>query len=58
MSAVKRLVRILTALLREIGDEAAYQRYLARGARAPSRQEWLRFCELRFRARYTRPKCC
>jgi hypothetical protein len=44
--------------LRELSDEAAYQRHLAAHGRVPSGNEWRRFSEERLRAKYVRPKCC
>lgn len=58
MKRLKSLGAFLLALLREIGDESAYQRHLARHGRTHSREEWRRFCDERLQARYVRPKCC
>jgi hypothetical protein len=58
MKRLKRFGRFLIALLRELADENAYRRHLAAHGRAHSRQEWQRFSEERFNARFTRPKCC
>ena len=55
---MKRLGRFILALLRELGDESAYQRHLAAHGRAHSGPEWRRFSEERLRARYARAKCC
>jgi hypothetical protein len=55
---MKRLGRFILALLRELGDESAYQRHLAAHGRAHSGPEWRRFSEERQRARYARAKCC
>jgi hypothetical protein len=49
---------LLLALLREIADEGAYNRYLIAMRRAHSPEEWRRFSERRLRAKYARPKCC
>jgi hypothetical protein len=46
------------ALLRELSDESAYQRYLAIERRKPSAEEWRKFCDGRLRTKYFRPKCC
>jgi hypothetical protein len=46
------------ALLREIGDESAYQRHLAAHGREHSGAEWRRFSEERMRSKYARAKCC
>ena len=58
MKQLRALGRILAGLLRELSDEAAYQRHLAAHCRAPSGKEWRRFSEERLRAKYVRPKCC
>lgn len=55
---MKKVVRLVMALLRELGDEAAYRRYLDAHGRTHSGQEWRRFSENRLRAKYSRPKCC
>jgi hypothetical protein len=58
MSRLMRFGKLVLALLRELGDENAYQRHLAVHRRTHSGEEWRRFSEERLRARYTRPKCC
>jgi hypothetical protein len=58
MRALLRLARFFCALAGELSDETAYKRFLAFHGREPSREEWLRFSEQRFRIRYTRAKCC
>ena len=58
MSRLRRLGRFALALLRELADEGAYQRRLKFHGRTGSREEWRRFSEERYRARFTRPKCC
>ena len=55
---MKRAMRLLIALLRELSDESAYQRHLDAHGRAPSREEWRKFSEERLRAKYARAKCC
>ena len=55
---MRRLFRVVMALLRELGDESAYQRHLAAHGRTHSGEEWRRFCEERLRAKYSRAKCC
>jgi hypothetical protein len=55
---VRRLKRILIGLLRELTDENAYRRHLAAHGRAPSREEWRRFTDERYGAKYRRAKCC
>jgi hypothetical protein len=58
MSRLRSLGRFVLALLREIGDENAYQRHLATHGRKHSGAEWRRFSEERMRAKYARAKCC
>ena len=58
MSRVRRFGRFVLALLREIGDESAYQRHLAAHGCEHSGAEWRRFSEERMRAKYARAKCC
>jgi hypothetical protein len=58
MKPVRRFGRLLLALLRELADEAAYQRHLSAHGRRASGEEWRRFSEHRLRAKYIRPKCC
>lgn len=55
---MKNFLRGLLALLREIGDENAYQRHLTLEARAHSPEEWRRFSDERMRRKYERAKCC
>ena len=58
MSRIRSFGRFVLALLREIGDENAYQRRLATHGREHSGAEWRRFSEERMRAKYARAKCC
>jgi len=55
---MRRFGKLLTALLRELADENAYQRHLARHGRKHSAAEWRHFCEHRLRAKYAQAKCC
>lgn len=55
---MKRALRLLLDLLRELSDENAYQRHLAAHGLTPSKAEWRRFSEERLRAKYARAKCC
>jgi hypothetical protein len=43
---------------RELADEGTYQRRLKFHGRKASPEEWRRFSEERYRARFTRAKCC
>lgn len=58
MSALRTFGRLVLGILREIADENAYARHLARRDAKPSPEEWRRFTEERLRAKYARPKCC
>ena len=55
---MRRLGRLLLALLRELADENAYRRHLDAHGRTHSGPEWRRFSEERLRAKYARAKCC
>jgi hypothetical protein len=58
MNRLRRFVWILLEILREIGDERAYARHLARHRIRPSGAAWRQFSEERLRAKFGRPKCC
>jgi hypothetical protein len=53
-----RVLRVFFALLREIGDENAYRRFLERRGLTASRENWRIFSEERMCAKYRKPKCC
>jgi hypothetical protein len=55
---MRRVARLVLALLRELADENAYARHLAAHGRPHSGEEWRRFSEERLRAKYQRAKCC
>jgi hypothetical protein len=55
---MRRVWAFVLELVREIGDENAYRRYLARLGVAHSGAEWRRFSDERMRAKYARAKCC
>ena len=55
---MKRLGRLIMALLRELADENAYQRHLDVHGRVHSGEEWRRFSEERLREKYAGAKCC
>ncbi|MBZ5622380.1 MAG: hypothetical protein LAQ69_27155 [Acidobacteriia bacterium] len=55
---MKRLGRLILALLRELADENAYRRHLEAHGCVHSGEEWRRFSEERLRAKYARAKCC
>lgn len=58
MSALRTFGRLVLGILRELADENAYARHLARHGEAPSPAAWRRFSEERLRAKYSRAKCC
>jgi len=58
MRRLRDFGRFILQLLRELADEAAYARHLARRGTSSSAHEWRRFSEERMLARYSRPKCC
>jgi hypothetical protein len=49
---------LVLGLLRELGDEAAYARYLEARGETHSAERWRAFSDQRLRAKYVRPKCC
>jgi cell division inhibitor SulA len=58
MKQLKAICQLLLDLLRELGDQNAYQRYLTIQGRRHSREEWQRFCEEHLGAKYQRTRCC
>lgn len=55
---MRRAARLLLAILREIGDESAYHRYLMLHKIPASGAAWRRFSDGRHKARYARARCC
>ncbi len=55
---MRRIGRLVLALLRELADENAYRRHLAAHGVSHTATEWRRFSDARLRAKYTRAKCC
>ncbi len=55
---MRAFLRGLLAMLREIGDENAYQRHLRAHGRVHSPAEWRRFCDQHHARKYARAKCC
>jgi hypothetical protein len=53
-----KLLSILLRILKEIGDQNAYARHLAAHKTVDSGEEWRRFSDERFRAKYQNAKCC
>lgn len=58
MTRLRAFWRIVIGILREIGDESAYQRYLAAHGATHCGAEWRRFSEEKMRGKYQRAKCC
>ena len=58
MRTAEKILRLMLALVRELGDESAYRRHLAYHRRQHSKEEWQRFHETRFRKKYEQAKCC
>jgi hypothetical protein len=58
MSQVVEAVRIVLATLREIFDEAAYERFLRRSRMISSTQAYAAFRQEFEAAKARRPKCC
>jgi hypothetical protein len=55
---MKRALRLILDLLRELSDENAYRRHLAAHGLTASPKEWRRFSDARLRQKYSRAKCC
>lgn len=55
---MRAFLRGVLQLLREIGDENGYARYLAMHGRVHSGAEWRRFSDEQMRRKYERAKCC
>jgi hypothetical protein len=58
MKILRLVLQLVLQLLREIGDENAYRRYLELRGCEHSGIEWRRFSDERMRAKYARAKCC
>jgi hypothetical protein len=58
MRPLTHALRLLLATLREIFDENAYARFLARRQIGSSSAAYADFCRERETARSRRPKCC
>lgn len=55
---MKRFFELLLAALREIFDESAYQRFLAREGLGASRASYAQFLREHDVQRARRPRCC
>ena len=58
MNRLRNILRTLLSALREIFDEAAYQRFLERGSLASSPQAYSEFLREQERISTPRPRCC
>lgn len=58
MKRIRDFATLIWQILRELGDERAYERHLASHGRKHSRREWQEFSKERLQAKYIRPKCC
>lgn len=58
MTLLATIARGLMALLRELADERAYERYLGHTGRTASGEEWRRFSDERLRKKYCQGRCC
>jgi hypothetical protein len=52
------LWRVIVGILKEISDEAAYERHLRAHGLERSAEEWRRFSDERGRRKFQRAKCC
>ncbi len=55
---MKHFFELLRAALREIFDEAAYQRFLARAGMGASQASYAEFLREHEAAKSRRPRCC
>lgn len=55
---IRKFLLFIRELARELSDENAYARHLARINRPHSRHEWQRFIDARHRRKYSNAKCC
>jgi hypothetical protein len=58
MTGILSFLQILSGLFRELADENAYRRHLAKYGRTHSPKEWRHFFERRLSAKYSSPRCC
>lgn len=55
---MRNFLKIVLATLREIFDESAYQRFLARAGSMASRESYAEFLAENETARLKKPRCC
>ena len=58
MKPVRAFFGLILTLLRELADENAYNRHLKAHGLVNSAEEWRKFANQHFRAKYARAKCC
>ena len=58
MRLLRSIASGIAELLLELSDQRAYERHLDEHGVAHSPEEWRRFADERFRARYQQVKCC
>jgi hypothetical protein len=58
MNRILNVLRTVRAILREIFDESAYERFLSRKQMAPSSTAYAAFRQEFEEAKTRRPKCC
>jgi hypothetical protein len=58
MRGLVNVIRHLLALLRELSDQNAYERYLKMNGVTHSSAEWRRFIDARYCRKYHQAKCC
>lgn len=58
VSRGRTAAQLVMGVLRELSDESAYARFLAKHGRTHSATTWREFSDERFREKYVRPKCC
>ena len=58
MSRARRILEVVVAALREIFDEAAYARFLARTGQPSSRAAYAGFLRERATSQERRARCC
>lgn len=55
---IRQFFTILLGILREIGDENAYSRYLRAHGVPASAEAWRKFSDRRMQGKYAKAKCC
>jgi len=55
---IRKLLRFVKSLARELSDENAYAKHLAIAGRPHSAAEWHVFIDARHRRKYENAKCC